>query len=374
MQRFRISIAAACLAVTLPAMAQAERGGKQWVVPTCDVVQGTGAVTFTNDEGATLRPTSVPLYGTNYTAGLVALPKANNMLAVHQRSLYRSTTAGCRWSLVGTLTSVSDRAPVVLTASTVDRAYGWSDNRPDLMRIDGKSVTYLQSPTDSIVGFGADPADGNRARLGSGDGSLFETRDGGSSWVQIGVPPAKGIPIYYRAAFDPANLDHVVFGTVNAGTFVSFDGGATWSQSTGLSSVGNGAVNVFNGIVSPADPSVVYVMGLDIVESDAGAPSGGRHIYRSEDGGLTFAPVVDRSAEIVLINGPLMAGHPTDSNVVYFVFGDATGDYGTDLFRYDHLARAVTKTHNAYDQVDAIAFNPADPGTMYLGLSIETIR
>lgn len=374
MQRFRIHGAVALLAVSVPAFAQADRGGKQWVVPTCDIVQGTGAVTYTTDEGATLHPTNAFLYGTNYTAGLVALPKANNLLAVHQRSLFRSTTAGCKWTLVGTLNSVSDRAPVVLTASTTDRAYGWSDNRPDLMRIDGKSVTYLVSPTSSIVGFGADRLDGNRARLASGDGSLFETRDGGVTWTPIGTPPAKGIPIYYRAAFDPTNLDHVVFGTVNAGAFVSFNGGNSWTPSTGLSSVGNGAVNVFNGVVSPADPSIVYVMGLDLVESDAGAPSDGRHIYRSEDGGATFAPVVDRSAEIVLINGPLMAAHPTDPDVLYFVFGDSFGDYGTDLFRYDHAARAVTKTHNAYDQIDAIAFNPADAGVMYLGLSIETIR
>jgi len=152
---------------------------------------------------------------------------------------------------------------------------------------------------------------------------------------------------------------------------VSFDGGRNWTRSTGLSSTGTGPVNVFNAVIAPAGGQVVWAMGLDLDEADAGAPSGGRHIYRSTDGGVTFMPVVDQSDEIRLQNGPTMAAPPDSTDVVYFTFGMSFGNYGTDVFRYDEATGQVTKTHNDFDRVPAIAFNPADPSVMYLGLAYE---
>jgi hypothetical protein len=114
-------------------------------------------------------------------------------------------------------------------------------------------------------------------------------------------------------------------------------------------------------------------MALDLDEMDSGAASKGRHIYRSTDGGLTFEPKVDASNEVTLINGPLLTAHPTDPNVVYFVFGTYFQGYGTDLFRYDAATDELTLTHNDYDEVGAIAFSPTTPPTMYLGLTQEQI-
>jgi hypothetical protein len=57
--------------------------------------------------------------------------------------------------------------------------------------------------------------------------------------------------------------------------------------------------------------------------------------------------------------------------VLYFVFGSYFNDYGTDLYRYDHVIGQVTKTHNAYDEVSAIVASPADPNLLYLGLTVE---
>ncbi|MCZ0982151.1 hypothetical protein O1L60_33525 [Streptomyces diastatochromogenes] len=42
--------------------------------------------------------------------------------------------------------------------------------------------------------------------------------------------------------------------------------------------------------------------------------------------------------------------------------------YGTDLFRLDTATGALGKTHNAFDGVSAIAFNPVRPSVMYLGV------
>ena len=338
-----------------------------WETPSCRRIVGTGAVTFTSDEGATLAPTTQRLRGTSYTLGLVALDAPDVLLAVQDRTLLRSANAGCRWTNLGTIPSFSDSFPLYLTAAPGERAYAWADHREDLARIDGTQISVLLSPVPVIVGLGADPVNGDIVRLAGGDGSIWESTDGGGRWSLLGTLP-KGISSTYRAAFDPADLDHIVFGTVQAGAFVSNDGALTWTQSIGFAPVGSMS-NVFQTVISPADGMVVWAMGLNFAEYDAGDPSQGKHIYRSTDGGATFSPVVDNSGNVTLVNGPVMAAHPTDASVLYFIFGTGFANYGTDLFRYDAGTASLTHTHNAYDRVGAIAFSPADPSYMYLGLS-----
>jgi hypothetical protein len=353
----------------------APRPGDSWQVPSCKAIAGTNSIAITSDEGATLLTPGRPLRPTSYAYGLAVLPDApNTMLLSYGRTLQRSTTAGCRWTTVGTVASTSDGFPISLVAARGDRAFAWSENRNDLARIDGTTITYLGSPVDSIVGVGTDPVDADRVRFGDGSGQLWESNDAGLRFSPLGTRIPGSSFLYYRAAFDPRNLDHVVVGAVTSGAFVTFDGGRSWTQATGLSSTGTGSVNVFSVVVSPADSMTVYAMGLDIAEMDAGAPSQGRHIYMSKDGGITFTPVVDRSSDVILPNGVPMAGHPTNANVVYFTYGSSFGGYGADLYRYDDATGQVTKTHNDYHGLPSIAFNPADASTMYLGLALESVN
>jgi hypothetical protein len=348
--------------------------GANWEVPTCRVLSGSSLVAITSDEGATLATSNKPVRGTDYAFGLAVLKDVpNTMYLAHNRTLQRSTSAGCRWTTVGEIPTTSDGFPASLAAARGDRAYAWADNRNDLVRIDGKSMTALRSPVDSIVGIAADPEDTNGVRIAGADGTLWISRDGGDRFSpQSG--PIRGPFLFYRAGFDPGNLDHVVFGVVVDGAYVTFDGGQNWTRSTGLSSTGTGPVNVFNVVVSPADPRMVFVMGLDIAEADSGAPSQGRHIYLSRDGGLTFHPVVDASADVTIPNQPPMAAHPTDPDVVYFTFGTSFQGFGADLYKYDDATGEVTKTHNDYHRIPVVDFNPADPSVMYLGLGLEQIN
>jgi hypothetical protein len=124
---------------------------------------------------------------------------------------------------------------------------------------------------------------------------------------------------------------------------------------------------VFNIVISPANPAVVWAMAINLVEA---GPSEGKHIYRSADGGASFVAVVSQGSGVQLINGPVMAVHPTDSNILYFVFGTYFDAYGTDLFRYDAAVGSLTVMHHDYNDFDSIAFSPADPGLMYFGLEV----
>lgn len=369
---------ASLLAVSIgPVFAQdaAPPSDTSWQVPACKAISGTSSLAITSDDGATLMTSGRPLRPTSYALGLAVLPDVPNTLFLAQgRSLLRSTNGGCRWSSVGTVQSTSDGFPISLVAARGDRAYSWSENRSDLARIDGTTITYLAAPVSSIVGVGTDSVDADRVRFGDGSGRLWESTNGGLTFASIGTQVPGGSFLYYRAAFDPSDLDHVVYGVVTQGVYVTFDGGATWTKATGLSSTGTGSVNAFSAVVSSADPNVVWVMALDLAELDAGAPSQGRHIYRSTDGGLTFHPVVDRSTDVILPNGVPMAAHPTNANVLYFSYGASFGGYGADLYRYDDATGQVTKTHNSYHGLRAIAFNPADAAYLYLALSLESVN
>src|SRR5262245_19572520 len=346
-----------------------------WRVPPCDVITGTKSLAITSDDGAALITPAHPLKPTSYAFGLAVLPDVpNTMLLAFGRTLQRSTNAGCRWDMVGIVDSTSDGFPISLVAARGDRAFVWSDNRNDLARVDGTTITYLGAPVDSIVGLGTDPADADHVRFGAGNGTIWDAADGGVRFGQLGSP-VPGFGFVYRTAFDPKDLNHAVVGAISDGAYVTFDGARNWTKATGLSSTGDGPVNVFSVVVSPADSMTVYAMGLDIDEADAGDPSQGRHIYLSRDGGLSFHPVVDNdSVNIILVNGVPMAGHPTDSNVVYFTYGTSFGGYGADLYRYDDATGQTTKTHNSYHGIPSIAFNPADPSTMYLGLALESVN
>ncbi len=328
--------------------------------PPCSMIMGTPAVTFTHDHGATLAPTAERLSGIGYTYGLAALDTAGTLLAWHKSDLLISTDHGCSWRVVASFED-PEMFPPRIAAAKGGGAYAWSDNRSFLVRYDGRGAAKLKQP-GAFAGLGVDAADADHLRTGGTDGSIWDSRDGGATWSRIGVLSAGSSPvIFYRFAFDPSNLDHIVAGTAVAGAYVTFDGGRSWQRSSNLSS----GMNVFEIVVSPADPSVVWAEGIDLGPER-------RHIYLSRDGGASFRTVVDQSDSVHLINGNIMAAHPLLPDVLYFVFGTYFQNHGTDLYRFDAASGSLTATHSDYHDINAIAFCPLHPNLMYLGLEVES--
>jgi hypothetical protein len=342
-------------------------GFHRWRQPACETVTGDGSVTFTRNGGRSIAPTSKTLEPVVYTRGLVTLDRPNVLLSVANNMLSRSMDAGCSWAPVGKLNGSN----IELTAARGGQAYAWDrDGNLTLTTPDGG--TPLASPAAEVVGLGTDHRRGDHLRVADGDGQLHESRDGGRTWTPVGVPAweQNELLMVYTAVFDPYDLNHVVLGAATEGARVTFDGGRTWTTSTGLGEAGT-RVNVFSATISPAAPRVVYAMGLNLAELDAGAPSGGRHIYRSHDGGRHFTPVVDQGDEITLPNGPLLAAHPKDPGVLTFVWGTAWAGTGTYLYTYNARRGGVAVTRNGYDRVNSIAHNPSNPRVMYLGVAEE---
>jgi hypothetical protein len=364
----RSLIVLSLLLVAVPSFAERRRVATTTTVPlfpACASVDGTPAVTFSRDRGATLAPVTQKLEGIGYSYGLAVLTD-DILLATHKQTLSLSTDGGCTWRAVGTLEGEQFYR---ITTGADGRNYIWDDNRNDLARYDFLSATLTKlKPPVSIIGLGTDPGDGRHVLIGGNDGTVWESRDAGATWTLRGSLPRQTFPIYYRFAFDPNDVNHIVAGVANNGAYYTGDGGVTWFQSSVL---GSTETNIFSIVISPANRGIVWAMGINLLESDANVPSHGRHIYLSYDNGASFFPVIDESAAVQLVNQPVMAADPRNENVVYFIFGTYFQGYGTDIYRYDAAARAIQTFHNDYDDINAIAFSESHDGVMYFGLETE---
>ncbi|HEX2059918.1 MAG TPA: dispase autolysis-inducing protein, partial [Thermoanaerobaculia bacterium] len=343
-RRFLIAL---LICSTLPAFAARRRATvPRDVYPPCSIVTGTAAVTFTRDDGRFLARSTEPRKPIAYTYGLAAmLDEPDTLMAWHNNDLLVSTDGGCAWRVVATIEGWD--FPPKLEPARGGRVYAWAENRLFFVRYDARGAVKLKPPVE-FVGVGVDAENGDRVRAGGADGTLWESLDAGESWTQFGR--LTGAPLFYRFTFDPRNLDHIVAGTVTTGAHVTFDGGRNWSRASGVGAM----ANVFNLIMSPVDPNRVWAMGIDLSDS-------GRHIFVSDDGGVTYRIVITEAPGVKLINGPIMAAHPVHRDVLYFAFGTHVFDYGSDLFRFDLATNTLTMTHSDHDGINAITFSRRNP-------------
>ncbi|MGS2614823.1 WD40/YVTN/BNR-like repeat-containing protein [Micromonospora sp. LZ34] len=333
-----------------------------WHRPQCGVVQGDGSATFTRSGGAFLSPTTTALTPVAYTK-LTALNTPDTLVAISKRSIQRSTDAGCNWQQIAT--TQLDLAAYDVAAGPDGHAYVYGINDQPIYRVQGDQVSEVDGPVpyDGVVALAVDPTDARVLRVVSKAGQIYDSVDGGATWAPVGALVGTD-QFLYEAAIDPSDRDHVIAGTMSNGSFVTFDGGRSWLRSSGVGATGR--ANGFSVAFSPADPRTVWLEGYDLSLNDNSA----RRIWRSTDGGRSFLSVLD-GTQATLINGTPMWPSPVDPDVLYFAFGTWWGGYGTDLYRYEASTGRLTSQHNPHDGIASVAFNPADPRVMYLGLVEE---
>ncbi len=159
---------------------------------------------------------------------------------------------------------------------------------------------------------------------------IFRTLDGGRSWQrvlyrgadvggsQVVIDPSNSQVVYaalWKARQGPWEDDNDVSGS-GGGLFKSTDGGATWRElGKGLP----GDVVQINIAVAAQDPKRLYAVFSTLTQSryESGAGMG---LYRSDDGGETWAPATLDPRPMMKIGGgdlPVLAVDPANADVLY---------------------------------------------------------
>ena len=158
------------------------------------------------------------------------------------------------------------------------------------------------------------PSEPRTFYMGVASGGLWKTTDAGSSWVPISDGK---IPVGSMGSIDVSisNPKIIYVGTgsddirsnvsTGRGVYKSTDAGATWSF-VGLRDAGQiGAVRI-----DPTNPDIVYVAAI----GNAFTTNTERGVFRTRDGGRTWAKVLYLSDSTGAADLELQPGHP---NVIY---------------------------------------------------------
>ncbi len=211
-----------------------------------------------------------------------------------------------------------------------------------------------------------------RSDIAQGSG-VFRSRDGGKTWTAIGLVDSQQIAHILVDPRDPrrvlvAALGHPYGPNAERGVFLSTDGGDTWKQAPCSGTPDTGAIDL---TFKPGDPSVVYAALWQTrrppwnVYPPSSGPGGG--LYKSSDGGATWAPV---TAGLPITTGRIgVAVSPAAPNRVYALIDAKVGG---GLYRSDD--DGATWSHTSGDAriwergwyFGEVTVNPANPDQLWV--------
>jgi photosystem II stability/assembly factor-like uncharacterized protein len=220
---------------------------------------------------------------------------------------------------------------------------------------------FDREPTGSIGALAVAPSDPRIIYAGSGEGlqrpdlavgdGMYKSGDGGDTWMHLGLRDGQQIA---SIAVDPRNANRLFVGVLghpygpNAqrGVYRSLDGGATFAQIL----YKNENVGAFDVVIDPNDPNVVYATLWAARQAPweigASFEMPGSGVFKSSDGGTSWTQLTTGLPE--RIGRTELAVAPSDARVVY-VYADveAKGDEAGALYRSDDAGAHFTLVNNA---------------------------
>ncbi|HEY1656662.1 MAG TPA: hypothetical protein VGF86_16275 [Candidatus Tumulicola sp.] len=237
--------------------------------------------------------------------------------------------------------------------------------------------------TGSIGALAIAPSDPNVIYAGSGEGlqrpdlaigdGIYKSTDGGATWTHLGLRDGQQIA---SLAVDPKNpqrlfvavLGHPYGPNEQRGVYRSTDGGATFARVL-YSNADTGAYAV---AMDPRDPNIVYATLWAArqapweIGSSFEIPGSG--IFKSTDGGTTWTRLT--AGIPARIGRAEIALAPGDPKIVY-AYAD-TPDRGGAVYRSDDGGAHFTQTNadrriaQRGDDLVSLAVDPHNSGTVYL--------
>ena len=151
--------------------------------------------------------------------------------------------------------------------------------------------------------FAVDPANPAHVYLGTANGWMYESRNGGGEWHRLALVGKRDDLVLDHIAVDSSDSKHVLvatwaLGKPDGGLFVSHDGGASWTGAEDLK-----GQSVLSLAEAPSDAKIFI----------AGTLEG---VYRSADGGEHWA-LISPAASNELHEVESVAIDPMDPQVIY---------------------------------------------------------
>jgi photosystem II stability/assembly factor-like uncharacterized protein len=209
---------------------------------------------------------------------------------------------------------------------------------------------------DRVDALAIAPQDPRTVYVGTGGGN-FKSTDGGATWQAVNsglfgheTAAARDHRLLegfvYVLAVDPTNLEVVYAATWERGLLKSTNGGASW-QSTGF----NGPVDAL--ALDPTDPATVYVSGSRTL---AGVESGGvgSGVFRSSDGGASWQPVALEGTFVYAL-----ALDPQHPDTVY------AGTRGKGVFKSTDGGASWRAAGLEGKNIRGLILNPKNPENVY---------
>lgn len=242
----------------------------------------------------------------------------------------------------------------------------WIPLNDDLNRDDNQ----LAGPASLAV----DPNDSQKLYIAAGmytpdwgrNAAILRSNDRGATWSRTELPirlngNSDGRGTGERLQVDPHNGTILFLGTIQNGLYKSTDTGVTWSQVPGFPTAANTNFVLFDKSsgLSGAATSTIYV-GL--------AATTGSTLYRSTDGGTTWAGVPGGPAGLMPLQGAL------DGNgTLVLTYGNAPGPHGVSASGVYKLTLAtntwtnitpVPPTADWHFGYSGLAVDPRNPNSM----------
>ena len=168
------------------------------------------------------------------------------------------------------------------------------------------------------------------------------------SWFPFG--PYGGSARAFAA--DPRNHAHLYLGTANGWVYESRDGGRKWARLARLDNRDDLVIKKI--LVDPADSQHLLTAAYALGDH----PDGG--LYSSSDGGATWASQAEMRGQSIRA----LAAAPSDAKMV--VAGTLEGVFRS-MDGGVHWERISSKDNKEIHEVESLAIDPADPETIYAG-------
>ena len=336
--------------------------------------QPTGIPTLTGPQWRSIGPWTIP-NGQTYGSSRVNVSGRVAAIAIHPTNparvlcgsahggVWESFDRGASWAprtdYAATLTVGAlayDRSnPNTVYCGTGEGNWWWWLGAGILRSTDG-GTTWSTLCTAPFVGQGffdlqVSPSDSNRL-VAATNGGLYVSTNGGTSWTRRRSVATWSIAI----APGPAATAEMLAGCAD-GVYRSTDGGTSWTRVAV-----SGTPASFNRLavaIAPSNPSVAYLWG---------ASGGTAYIYRRASGTWSAMPLPPGlNTGQAWYDWYLAAAPDRDNQVFVGAIESHRADLSGTTWTWTNLSNKGATGDSIHPDQHAIAFEPGNPNTIYIG-------